>query len=68
MGLTPLEGLMMAKRSGDVDPSIFDILARSRLGYSIEETLNMLNSQSGLLGIAGSQDSRQGNQSHTCTD
>jgi len=52
MGLTPLEGLMMGTRSGDVDPSLHIHLKR-KLGMSLEETDKMLNSESGLLGISG---------------
>ncbi len=52
MGLTPLEGLMMGTRSGDVDPSLHIHLKR-QLGMSLEEIDKMLNSESGLLGISG---------------
>ncbi|MGP9545260.1 acetate/propionate family kinase [Psychrobacter sp. AOP7-B1-25] len=52
MGLTPLEGLMMGTRSGDVDPSLHIHLKR-QLGMSLEEVDTMLNSESGLLGISG---------------
>lgn len=52
MGLTPLEGLMMGTRSGDVDPSLHIHLKR-QLGMSLEETDQMLNNESGLLGISG---------------
>ncbi|MBH0084920.1 acetate kinase [Psychrobacter sp. SCQQ22] len=52
MGLTPLEGLMMGTRSGDVDPSLHIHLKR-KLGMSLEEIDTMLNSESGLLGISG---------------
>lgn len=52
MGLTPLEGLMMGTRSGDVDPSLHIHLHRT-LGMSIEEIDTMLNKQSGLLGVSG---------------
>ncbi len=52
MGLTPLEGLMMGTRSGDVDPSLHIHLKR-QLGMSLEEIDTMLNSESGLLGISG---------------
>lgn len=51
MGFTPLEGLMMGTRSGDIDPAIiFYLLDR---GYSAAELNNMLNKQSGLLGLSG---------------
>ncbi len=52
MGLTPLEGLMMGTRSGDIDPSLHVHLKR-QLGMSLEEIDKMLNSESGLLGISG---------------
>ncbi len=51
MGLTPLEGLVMGTRSGDVDPGIVFHLHRS-LGLSIEEIDTILNKQSGLLGLS----------------
>lgn len=51
MGLTPLEGLVMGTRSGDVDPGLFDYLADK--GISAEETNEVLNKHSGLLGISG---------------
>ncbi|MDO4897115.1 MAG: acetate kinase [Moraxella sp.] len=52
MGLTPLEGLMMGTRSGDVDPSLHVHLHRT-LGLSIEEIDTLLNKKSGLLGVSG---------------
>ena len=52
MGLTPLEGLMMGTRSGDVDPGLHIHLKRL-LGLSLEEINDMLNNDSGLLGISG---------------
>ncbi len=52
MGFTPLEGLAMGTRSGDLDPAILEfVMAREHL--SIEEMLNILNKKSGLLGISG---------------
>lgn len=52
MGMTPLEGLIMGTRSGDVDPGLHAYLAaESRL--TLEQITNMLNKQSGLLGISG---------------
>jgi len=50
MGLTPLEGLVMGTRSGDIDPAIIFHLV-DRLGYTLEEVNNMLHKQSGLLGL-----------------
>lgn len=52
MGLTPLEGVAMGTRSGDVDPSLHIHLQRI-LGYSLEQVDMMLNKQSGLLGLSG---------------
>jgi acetate kinase len=52
MGLTPLEGLVMGTRSGDLDPAIVDFIS-SKEGLSIQETESLLNNQSGLLGISG---------------
>ena len=52
MGFTPLEGLVMGTRSGDVDPAILDYVA-SKEGFSLAEVEGMLNKQSGLLGISG---------------
>ncbi len=52
MGLTPLEGLVMGTRSGDLDPSIIDFLA-TKEGLSTHELESLLNKQSGLLGISG---------------
>lgn len=58
MGFTPLEGLMMGTRSGDIDPSLPGFLAR-RERVGIEEVEDWLNTRSGLLGISGySQDMR----------
>mgnify|MGYP006291716629 CR=1 FL=1 len=51
MGFTPLEGLMMGTRSGDIDPSIiFYLLER---GYTAEKLNTILNKESGLLGVSG---------------
>jgi acetate kinase len=52
MGLTPLEGLVMGTRSGDVDPSVFELLSRRR-GLTAEEITEALNKRSGLLGLSG---------------
>jgi len=57
MGLTPLEGLVMGTRSGDVDPGLFGFLAR-QLGLSIEQIENTLNNDSGLEGLTGTSDMR----------
>ncbi len=50
MGFTPLEGLVMGTRSGDIDPAILFYL--NGKGYSCEELNNLLNKKSGLLGIS----------------
>jgi len=52
MGLTPLEGLVMGTRSGDVDPNLHSHLAHN-LGWSIQEIDRMLNQESGLKGLSG---------------
>ncbi len=52
MGLTPLEGLTMGTRSGDLDPSIITFLM-DKEGLSAAEVLNILNKKSGILGISG---------------
>ena len=51
MGLTPLEGLVMGTRCGDIDPAI--VIFLRRLGYSLDEVDRLLNKESGLLGLAG---------------
>jgi acetate kinase len=57
MGLTPMEGLVMGTRSGDVDPGILTYLARTA-GMSVEDIERMLNKRSGVLGLGGSIDFR----------
>ena len=52
MGFSPLEGLVMATRSGDVDPSILPYLQK-RLGMSAEQLVGLLNNESGLAGLSG---------------
>lgn len=52
MGLTPLEGLVMGTRGGDIDPSILEFIHHKE-GMSLAEIDTMLNKQSGLLGISG---------------
>jgi len=52
MGMTPLAGLVMGTRCGDIDPSIIDHLV-TREGYSEDGVMDMLQKQSGLLGISG---------------
>ncbi|HKZ74789.1 MAG TPA: hypothetical protein VJ011_12035, partial [Steroidobacteraceae bacterium] len=52
MGFSPLEGLVMATRSGDVDPAIVAFLSR-QLGESAERIVERLNTEAGLLGVSG---------------
>jgi acetate kinase len=52
MGFTPLEGLVMGTRSGDIDPAILDFVS-AKEGLSLHELDSMLNKQSGLLGLSG---------------
>ena len=52
MGLTPLEGLVMGTRSGDVDPAVLQFICNHE-DISVDEMLNILNKKSGLLGISG---------------
>lgn len=57
MGLTPLEGLVMGTRSGDLDPSII-LYFITELGMSTEEITELINKKSGLLGLCGKSDMR----------
>lgn len=57
MGLTPLEGLIMGTRSGDLDPAILFYLARET-GMDIDDLDGLLNKESGLKGICGENDMR----------
>lgn len=52
MGLTPLEGLVMGTRAGDIDPAIIDFLV-AKEGLTVGEIETLLNKQSGLIGISG---------------
>ena len=52
MGLTPLEGLVMGTRSGDIDPAMIEFIC-AKEGMTIHEAESLLNNQSGLLGISG---------------
>ncbi len=58
MGLTPLEGLIMGTRCGDIDPAIIFYLSRAT-GMSNDELESLLNKQSGLKGICGENDMRE---------
>ena len=57
MGMTPLEGLVMGTRSGDIDPGILFHLHR-KAGMTVEQMDDMLNHRSGLLGMTGTSDMR----------
>ena len=57
MGLTPMEGLVMGTRSGDIDPGIITYLSRTA-GMSVEDIETMLNKRSGVLGLGGEIDFR----------
>ena len=52
MGLTPLEGLIMGTRSGDVDPSILDFIAQKE-NLTLSQVMNVLNKKSGVEGVSG---------------
>ena len=56
MGMTPLEGLMMGTRGGDIDPGV--VLHLQRQGMSVTQTDALLNHESGLLGLGGHGDIR----------
>ena len=51
MGLTPLEGLIMGTRSGDIDPSIIEFIAQKE-NFSLAEVMNVLNKKSGIAGMS----------------
>jgi acetate kinase len=57
MGMTPLEGLVMGTRSGDLDPAVLLYLQRNA-GFGIDDLDEMLNRRSGLLGLSGHSDMR----------
>lgn len=68
MGITPLEGLVMGTRSGNVDPNLHSYLV-NRCGMTLEEVTEMLNKKSGLLGLSGkSNDMRTLTQLHNDGD
>lgn len=58
MGMTPLEGLVMGTRSGDLDPAVLLYLQRNA-GLDVDEVDTLLNRRSGLLGLAGRSDMRE---------
>ena len=53
MGVTPLEGVPMGTRSGSVDPSIVDLISTIEGGLSLNDTMDVLNKKSGVLGVSG---------------
>lgn len=57
MGLTPLEGLIMGTRCGDIDPTVVEYTAQCA-NKSLEEVMKILNHESGLKGICGDNDAR----------
>ncbi|GHS42434.1 hypothetical protein JP0123_11530 [Helicobacter pylori] len=57
MGLTPLEGLIMGTRCGDIDPTVVEYIAQCA-NKSLEEVMKILNHESGLKGICGDNDAR----------
>ena len=69
MGLTPLEGLIMGTRSGDIDPAIIEFIAHKE-GKSIDEIMSVLNKKSGVLGLSDnlSSDFRDLEQGHNNGD
>jgi acetate kinase len=67
MGLTPLQGLVMGTRSGDVDPGVHTFL-HNELGMTIAEIDTLLNKESGLKGLAGVNDFRELEQRQAAGD
>ena len=67
MGLTPLQGLVMGTRSGDVDPGLHTFL-HNELGMSVGDIDTLLNKQSGLKGMAGVNDFRELEQRRAAGD
>jgi len=57
MGLTPLEGLMMGTRSGDIDPAIVQFICNHE-NLTVDEMMNVLNKKSGIMGLTGHSDFR----------
>ena len=57
MGFSPLSGLVMGTRSGDIDPAVIFHLV-NQLGYELEQVNTLLNKQSGMLGLSGFSDMR----------
>ena len=61
LGFGPLCGLVMGTRSGDIDPSVIFYMVEE-LGFSLQEVKNILNKESGMLGLGGSSDARDINE------
>ena len=61
MGMTPMDGLIMGTRCGDLDPSVLFYLAR-KLNLSLDEIETLLNEDSGMKGLCGTQDMREVHQ------
>ena len=61
LGFGPLCGLAMGTRSGDIDPSVIFYMVEE-LGFSLQEVKNILNKESGMLGLGGSSDARDINE------
>jgi len=61
MGMTPLEGLVMGTRSGDIDPAIISVIGEKE-GLSAREVDSLLNARSGLLGVSGTTNDMRGLQ------
>ncbi len=57
MGITPLDGLVMGTRCGTLDPACVEFIANTE-GKTVSEVVNMMNKQSGLMGLTGSSDMR----------
>ena len=55
MGMSPLGGLMMATRSGDLDPTVVEYISKSDKKLQISDVMNILNKKSGLKGVSGLQ-------------
>ena len=53
MGVTPLEGLPMGTRCGSVDPTLIEIIANIEGGWAVGDAMNILNKESGILGVSG---------------
>ena len=71
MGLTPLEGLIMGTRSGDIDPAVVQFICNKE-GKDVNEVLNILNKKSGVLGMSDGvssdfRDVGKAAECHTCT-